>query len=327
MARPLHISFEGAFYHVTSRGNERRKIFLSHRDYEKFLSYLTDAAQKYGVILHTFVLMANHYHLIVETPKANLSSFMHSLNSAYTTYFNIRRRRAGHLFQGRYKALLIDMDNYLLELSRYIHLNPVRAGITEKPESYRYSSYRAYLFPKEEALIFRELLWSMVTQGKKDGPRYYRKFVEAALREKARSPFGKVYGGVILGGEKFIEEVLQRLNDQDFQKKEISHRRALGSITSDIDEIVELVCNYFKVSSERVRSTSPYKGYAVYLARKHTPLLNTEIGKYFGGISYSAVTKIGTRIRDRMREDRELREQMIQLQEKLSRVSSRAQAQ
>jgi REP element-mobilizing transposase RayT len=320
MARPLRIAFEGAFYHVTARGNERRKIFLSHQDYEKFLSYLTDAVHKYRVILHTFVLMPNHYHLIIETPKANLSSFMHSLNSAYTTYFNIKRKRAGHLFQGRYKALLIDVDNYLLELSRYIHLNPVRAGIAEKPESYRYSSYRAYIFPKEEALIFRDLLWSMVAKDRKDGPRYYRELVEAGLTEKPRSPFEKVYGGVILGGKTFIEGVLKRLQDKDFQKKEISHRRALGSITSDIDEIVELVCNQFKVSRKKVQVTSPYKGYAVYLARKHTPFSNTEIGRYFGGISYSAVTKIGTRIKDRMRKDRKLREGMMRLQEELSRV-------
>jgi putative transposase len=320
MARPLRIAFEGAFYHVTARGNERKKIFLSHRDYEKFLSYLTDAVDKYGVILHTFVLIANHYHLIVETPRANLSSFMHSLNSAYTTYFNIKRKRAGHLFQGRYKALLIDVDNYLLEVSRYIHLNPVRAGIAERPESYRYSSYRAYIFPKEEALIFREFLWSMVTKERKDGPRYYREFVEAALTEKLRSPFEKVFAGVILGGKPFIEEVLQRLNDRDFQKKEISYRRALGSTTSDIDEIVDLVSNQFKVSREKVQATSPYRGYAVYLARKHTPFSNTEIGKYFGGISYSAVTKIGTRIKDRMRKDRRLREEMTKLQKGLSRV-------
>jgi len=320
MARPLRIIYEGAFYHVTARGNERRRIFLSHRDYEKFLSYLAEAVHKYGVILHAFVLMANHYHLIVETPKGNLSSFMHSLNSAYTTYFNIKRRRAGHLFQGRYKALLIDVDNYLLELSRYIHLNPVRAGITERPVGYRYSSYRAYIFPKEEALIFRDLLWSMVTKKRKDGPRYYRKFVEGGLTEKPRDPFQKVYGGVILGGKKFIEEVLDRLNDQDVQKKETSHRRFLGAIASDMGEIVDLVRNQFKVSMEQVVSTSPYKGYAVYLARKHTPFSNTEIGRYFGGISYFAVTKVGTRIKDRMRKDRRLREEMIELQKGLSRV-------
>jgi REP element-mobilizing transposase RayT len=99
--------------------------------------------------LHAFVLMSNHYHLIVETPKGNLSSFMHSLNGAYTTHFNIKRKRTGHLLQGRYKALLIDVDNYLLELSRYIHLNPVRAAIAERLGGYRYSSYRAYIFRRK----------------------------------------------------------------------------------------------------------------------------------------------------------------------------------
>src|SRR4030042_3763058 len=206
MARPLRIVFEDAFYHVTARGNERRKIFFSQRDYEKFLSYLTDALQKYGVILHAFVLMTNHYHLIIETPKANLSSFMHSINSAYTTYFNIKRKRAGHLFQGRYKALLIDVDNSLLVLYRYLHLNPVRAGIAERPESYRYSSYRAYIFPKEGGMVFRDLIWGMVAKGRKDGSRSYREFVELGLIEKPRSPFEKVYGGGILGGKTFIEE-------------------------------------------------------------------------------------------------------------------------
>ena len=320
MARPLRIAFEGAFYHVTARGNERKKIFLSHRDYEKYLSYLTEALHKYGVILHAFVLMANHYHLIIETPKGNLSSFMHSLNSSYTTYFNIKRKRAGHLFQGRYKALLIDVHNYLLELSRYIHLNPVRAGITEKPEDYRYSSYRAYIFPKEEGLIFRDLLWGMVAKKSTEGPRYYREFVEAGLREKPRNPFQRVYGGVILGGREFIEEVLGQLNDQDVQKKEIAHRRSLGAVTSDMDEITDLVGKQFKVSREQVQSKSPYKGYAVYLSRKHTPFSNPEIGRYFGGLSYSAVTKIGTRIKDRMKKDTKLRDEMIELQKALSRV-------
>ena len=113
MARPLRIEYAGAFYHITARGNDRKKIFLSVQDYDKFLSYLSEACHKYGVILHAYVLMGNHYHLIVETPGANLSVFMHHINSAYTTYFNLKRKRSGHLFQGRYKAFLIDKDSYL----------------------------------------------------------------------------------------------------------------------------------------------------------------------------------------------------------------------
>ena len=127
MARPLRIEYEGAFYHVTTRGNEQKKIFFSNSDYEKFKHYLKKSQEKYGYLLHCFVLMTNHYHLLIETPKPNLNRVMHYINSSYTNYINIKRKRSGHLFQGRYKAILIDRDNYLLELSRYIHLNPVRA--------------------------------------------------------------------------------------------------------------------------------------------------------------------------------------------------------
>ena len=140
MARPLRIVYRGAFYHVAARGNERRKIFLSGADYAKFLAYLGDALCKYGVVLHAYALMGNHYHLVVETPEANLSAFVHALNSAYTTYFNVKRKRWGHLFQGRYKSIVIEKDAYLVELSRYVHLNPVRAGVVQKPEDYGLSS-------------------------------------------------------------------------------------------------------------------------------------------------------------------------------------------
>ena len=327
MARPLRIPYEGAFYHVTARGNERKKIFLSRSDYEKFLSYLTDALHKYGVILHSYILMANHYHLLVETPKANLSAFMHALNSSYTTYFNLKRNRAGHLFQGRYKAFLIDVDSYLLELSRYLHMNPVRAGITARPGDYPYSSFQAFVFPKEETIVFRDLIWDMVSRERKRAPQRYREFVESSLKEEARSPFEGVYAGVILGGSSFIRGVFQRLKDQNLGKVEISHRRALSSTASDIHEIVRLLSVHFKVPEGKVVSTYPYRGYGVYLSRRHTHCSNVEIGRYFGGLTYSAVTKIGTRLRERMRKDERLRGEMKVLEEKLSRVSSRAQAQ
>ena len=136
MARPLRITYPGAFYHITSRGNERKNIFKSQRDREQFLIYLESATERYGAKIHVYCLMSNHYHLLLETPLANLSQIMRHINGAYTTYFNIKRERAGHLFQGRYKAILVEMDEYAQELSRYIHLNPVRAGIAEMPEQY-----------------------------------------------------------------------------------------------------------------------------------------------------------------------------------------------
>jgi len=199
-------------------------------------------------------------------------------------------------------------------------MNPVRAGITARPEEYPYSSFRAFVFPKEETMVFRDLIWDIISRERKRAPQRYREFVECSLKEKTRSPFEKVYGGVILGGRSFIKGVLQRLKDQDLRKVEISHRRVLTSTTSDIDEIVHLLSLHFKVPEGKVISSPPYKGYGVYFARKHTPCSNAEIGKYFGGLSYSAVTKIGTRLKERMRGDERLRGDMRKLEEKLSRV-------
>ena len=131
MARPLRITFPGAFYHVTARGNERKAVFKSIRDRQKFLEYLETATERYHAVIHSYCLMDNHYHLLLETPSGNLPQIMRHINGAYTTYFNSKRTRAGHLFQGRYKAILVEMDEYAKELSRYIHLNPVRAKLAE----------------------------------------------------------------------------------------------------------------------------------------------------------------------------------------------------
>jgi REP element-mobilizing transposase RayT len=113
MARPLRIEYEGAFYHVTARGNDRKNICFAKSDYEKFKAYLKEAQEKYGYLLHCYVLMANHYHLLIETPRGNPSRVMHYVNASYTNFINRKRKRAGHLFQGRYKAILIEHDSYL----------------------------------------------------------------------------------------------------------------------------------------------------------------------------------------------------------------------
>jgi REP element-mobilizing transposase RayT len=145
MARSLRIEYPGAFYHVTSRGNERKAVFKSLRDREKFLTYLESATERYGAVIHVYCLMDTHYHLFIETPSVKLSKIMQHINGAYTTYFNRKRGRSGHLFQGRYKAILVEADEYAMELSRYVHLNPVRAGIVKTPEAYKWSSFRYYI--------------------------------------------------------------------------------------------------------------------------------------------------------------------------------------
>jgi putative transposase len=319
VARPLRITYPGALYHVTARGNERKKIFLSSADYAKFLSYLTQAVHKYGVILHAFVLMGNHYHLIVETPDANLSAFAHAVNSAYTTYFNLKRKRAGHLFQGRYKSILIEKDLYLLELSRYVHLNPVRARIVEKPQDYALSSYRAYILPREETVVSRELIWGMMSAEKKEAPAQYKDFVESALVEAQPSPFEKVYGGIVLGEPSFIKDVLRRAA-HDIPEKETAQRRVLLSSVSSIDELVRFLSLHFNISEDVIISTPPYRSYSIYLAMRHTPVAGANIGRYFK-VTTSAVTKVGTRLKQRMDHDKSLREKIRGLEEGLSHVN------
>ena len=138
MSRPLRVEYPGAFYHVINRGNNQEKIFKNDRDREKFLEYLEKANERFSIIIHTYCLMSNHFHLLVGTPDANLSQAMQWINVSYATYFNRKRGRAGHLFQGRFKAILIDADEYLKHLSRYIHLNPVRAKLVSGPSEYQW---------------------------------------------------------------------------------------------------------------------------------------------------------------------------------------------
>ena len=161
MARPLRIEYKGAFYHITARGNERKRIFFSKADYEKFKDYLRKAQDKYGYLLHCYMLMTNH--LLIETPNPNMSKLMHYLNGSYTSYINRRRKRSGHLFQGRYKSILVDADSYFLELSRYVHLNPVRANMVSNPEDYPYSSYSTYISNKKDGLVHTDLIFGMMS--------------------------------------------------------------------------------------------------------------------------------------------------------------------
>ena len=163
MGRPLRIEYPGAFYHVTARGNEQREIYKSIADQKRFLGYLASATERYGAAVHVWCLRTNHYHLLMETPEGNLSRIMRHINGAYTNYFNTKRRRAGHLFQGRYKAILVDRDAFALGLSRYIHFNPVRAGMSQRPEGYDWSSYRNYMERhKGDRLLFGLILPGLV---------------------------------------------------------------------------------------------------------------------------------------------------------------------
>lgn len=181
MARPLRIEYPGAFYHVTSRGNEQKDVFKSQKDREKFLDYLASATERYGAVVHAFCLMINHYHLLLATPNGNLAQIMRHLYGAYTTYFNVKRQRSGHLFQGRYKAILVEFDACALELTRYIHLNPVGAGMVERPEDYPYSSDHAFIGAGCDPRITTSTVLGLVGGEGDRAETLYRKSFSAAM--------------------------------------------------------------------------------------------------------------------------------------------------
>ena len=205
MARPLRITFPGAFYHITSRGNEQKVVFKSKRDREKFLEYLESATQRYDALIHAYCMMDNHVHLLLETPSANLPQIMRHINGAYTTYFNIKRKRSGHLFQGRYKAILVEVDEYAKELSRYIHLNPVRAGMVDKPEAYQWSSYPYYIGKKKAPeWLHRAFVLGYFGEKESIAQKRYQRFVNALVGKEYESPLKDVVSSTLLGNVDFI---------------------------------------------------------------------------------------------------------------------------
>ena len=179
MARPLRLEFAGALYHITSRGNERKAIYIEDSDFELFLSLLDSVCAPYNWVVHAYCLMTNHYHLLLETPDANLSKGMRQLNGTYTQAFNRKHQRVGHLFQGRYKGILVDKDAYLLELSRYIVLNPVRARMVSTPDYWPWSSWYSVMGNTlSPEWLATDTLLGMFAKQRKTARKKYADFVQ-----------------------------------------------------------------------------------------------------------------------------------------------------
>jgi len=206
MVRPLRIEFPGAVYHVTARGNARTKIFEDDADRGELLCVLKQVVDRFDWLLHAYCLMGNHYHLMVETPQANLSAGMRQLNGIYTQRFNRRHHRVGHVFQGRFKAIVVDRDSYLLELCRYVVLNPVRARMVARAQDYKWSSYRATagLSPAPDYLTCD---WVLSQFGRHQGAaqKRYRAFVAEGVA--APGPWEKLEAQVVLGSAAFIAQL------------------------------------------------------------------------------------------------------------------------
>jgi len=203
MARSLRIEYEGAFYHVTSRGNHQSNIFDDDEDRQSFLKVFTDVVSQEGWICHGYCLMSNHYHLIIETPHANLSKGMRQLNGVYTQSYNRRHGKVGHLFQGRYKSIIVDAQAYLLELSRYVVLNPVRAGMVKDVSEWSWSSYRSMIGDDTTPdFLSVEMILSQFSEQKDKAKYLYAGFVAEGVGKE--SIWSNLTQQVFLGHDDFV---------------------------------------------------------------------------------------------------------------------------
>jgi REP element-mobilizing transposase RayT len=233
MARPLRIEYAGAVYHVTSRGNEKKAVFKSDEDRSTFLNTLQHVNKRYNWICHAYCLMDNHYHLLIETPDGNLAIGMRQLNGVYTQLFNRQHRRSGHLFQGRYKSILVQKDSHLLEVCRYVVLNPVRAKRADAPEAWRWSSYRATA-GREAAhpCLTTEWVLGQFSGKRAAAEKEYRQFVSQGI---GKSLWHEVRGQAILGEESFADRLADRLRKQEAvpeipRSQRYAHRPGLEKI-------------------------------------------------------------------------------------------------
>jgi REP element-mobilizing transposase RayT len=268
MARKPRIEYAGAFYHVITRGNQRQRIFKTEKDYAKYLGILTDYKNRYKYILYAYVLMNNHVHLLLETGEIPLSKILQGINQRYTMYFNWRYRTVGHLFQGRYKAILCDKDKYLLSLVKYIHLNPVRAGVVKSPEEYRWSSHRIYTGNSDEkAIVDTDGVVRIFSENIVRARRQYREYMgEDSVVKKE-----EIYRTIdqrVLGGEGFAEKVLKKSNVKLTQRKRFKEYL--------LREIAEGVEKAYRIDTKEMRQKG--KGAGVSLGRKLFSMVAFEYG-------------------------------------------------
>ena len=313
MARPLRIEYEGAFYHVIQRGIDRRNIFISEEDKEKLLHYFNLAHAAHNAVFHAYILMNNHYHIILETPHSNLSRVMHYINTAYAAYFNTKHKRAGPLYQGRFKAILVQQDEYLHHLSRYIHLNPVRAGIAKSPLGYHWSSYRYFIsVQKPPGWLNINFILSMFDN--KSAPKaksLYKQFVLDSIGEEEDIIRQNTRKGIILGNWDFSNSIRAKFIDKE-EDPEIPLLKELKQRNEPTLEYIQ------DTVIKNVNNDKLQRKLAIYLSRKYTQKTLNEIAIFYGKIKYPGISKIFKRTEESRRSDKDLDKLLLNLEKMIN---------
>ncbi len=312
MARPLRLAFAGGVYHVTARGNERKAIVRDDIDRTRFVDTLAAVVEQYGVVCHAWVLMDNHYHLLLETPTPNLSLAVRHLNGVYTQSFNRRHQRVGHLFQGRFKAIIVEKEAYLLELCRYVVLNPARAGVAKEPGAYAWSSYQATAgLAVVPAWLTVDWLLEQFGGTRRTAQAKYWHFVTEGIRQPP-APWEQVVGQIYLGDEAFIrhaQRASQRMADPEIP------RRQRQPAWQSPEAVLQLVARSYGLAPADLvgptRRPSEARQMALYGLRRWAGEGLNAIARRMG-ISYSAVSRRVSAVAQRLAQDKRFRARVKQ---------------
>lgn len=328
MARPLRINLPGCYFHIYARGNQRNRIYCCESDYRYFLRLLDKCQRKYSIAFYAYALMGNHYHLLLKINLPNLDKAMHFLNGTYTSYFNKTHQRVGHLFQGRYESSLVDADSYMLVLVRYIHLNPVGAGLAPHPAEYPWSSYRAYLGQEHISWLDTGFVLNIFS-GSPDVDRareLLRDYVEVNMEQKLKEdPFRDRAHRCILGSKEFISKTRSWIRSTGIQSEApeiVDHKRIIGLEPASVLEAVRGFYSPSPDGEEIFRWNRPNEAaqVATYLLRELTGLTLREIAQMCGGGHYSRIAQLSKRFEAKLKGAPDLHERVSKIESALSNV-------
>jgi REP element-mobilizing transposase RayT len=315
MGRAWRIEFDGAFYHVMSRGNEGRNIFFCDDDRQGFLGAVCEISERFEIDIFAFVLMDNHYHLLIRTRRANLSKAMQWLGVTYTRRFNNKHSRIGHLFQGRFKSIIVQNDIYLMQLSCYIHRNPLRAGAVNRLARYPWSSYPVYAYGnKGPQWLSTELILSQFDE--KSRHRDYREKVQGYAKEEKRL-LEDLKHGMILGSKRFVDNIRSTYLPQ-VPHREIPQQKSMFkefNPVSFLDKAAKILnCDIrrFQQSSRISSSDKEDRDILVYALWKTGILTNEKIGQLFG-VTSSSISHSVRALSLKLKQDRQVRDKLDQI--------------
>lgn len=319
MSRPLRIMYPDAWYHVMNRGRRGERIFESNDDYERFLGVMREAVELFALRVSAFCLMPNHYHLLVQTPDANIDRCMRHINGVYTQRFNSTHGLDGILFRGRYKSILVSEDRYLLQLVRYIHRNPVRAGMVERVEEYEWSSHKAYVgHAKKWDWLNKQFVLAMLSNDPDQEVSQYRKFMGESEDESLLRTLSLKKLPSVLGDSDFIDKIKNRFFEQ------MSHIEVPESkrLAPDMERIKQTLCDYYHITetqlyqSKRSVFNEP-RAMGLHLSRQLRGETLKCIGDHYHIKSYSTVSTIIERLKIRLKNDCSMRRRYSQLKKHL----------